>query len=142
MSLRNRLLHILPNIRQMLIHRGYDPSLIIELEPSPHLIYKIDQFISLSIEDNYKSFLDIFVRRDEGRDFVRLLKNEKSIEKIFEKEMNDIITIYGLSEDDNISLVMVDKIFSDEERVGGGEGGGWMTSSIYHSHRRDNATAI
>ena len=79
MSLRNRLLHILPNIRQMLIHRGYEPSTIIDLEPSPHLIYKIDQFISLSVEDNYKSFLDIFVRSSESRDFVRLLKNEKSI---------------------------------------------------------------
>ena len=117
MSLKNRLLHILPNIRLMLTHRGYDNETIINTEASPHLIYKIDQFIALTIEDNYKSFLDIFVRNSGGCDFVRFLKNEKSIDKIFEKEMNDIITIYGLSNNDNISFVMVDKEFSPEERL-------------------------
>ena len=116
MNLRNRLLHILPNIRKMLIHRGYDTKTIIDTDPSPHLIYKIDQFLSLSVEDNYKSFLDILVHNSDSRDFVRLLKNEKSIDKIFEKEINDIITIYGLSEEDNITLVMVDKVFSKEDQ--------------------------
>ena len=117
MSIRNRLLHILPNIRRMLIQRGYDTNTIIDTEPSPHLIYKIDQFMALSVEDNYKSFLDMHVSGPNSRDFVRFLKNEKSIDKIFEKEMNDIITIYGLSENDNISFVMIDKTFTDEERA-------------------------
>jgi len=117
MSLKNRLLHILPNIRLMLTHRGYNNDTIISTEASPHLIYKIDQFISLTLEDNYKSFLDIFVHNSTGRDFVRFLKDEKPIDKIFEKEMNDIITIYGLSKNDNISFIMVDKEFSDEERI-------------------------
>ena len=80
MNLRNRLLHILPNIRKMLIHRGYNTKTIIDTDPSPHLIYKIDQFLSLSVEDNYKSFLDILVHNSDSRDFVRLLKNEKSID--------------------------------------------------------------
>lgn len=121
MSLKNRLLHILPNVRQMLIHRGYKSKNIIDTSPSPHLIYKIDQFLSLTIEDNYKSFLDIFVhnseKKDLKKDFVRFLKNEKSINKIFEREMNDIMTIYGLTSNDNITFIMLEDEFSKEDQL-------------------------
>ena len=106
---------ILPNVKQMLIDRGYQLSNIPNTEYTPLLEHKIKSF--MENEKDECRLLDIFVNNGETKDYVFLYKGPPKgfkINKVFLKKVlnyySDIVAANGLNANyDNFTFVLVAK---------------------------------
>ena len=114
MDLRNNIIRIFPNIRKMLIDRGYDSSIIPNTDYTNILDYKIKEF--MADKDDTNRILDFFVTNSDNKDYVFFYKgnvNGFKIDKKFFKNkvlkyFKEIETVKGLNINyDNFTFILV-----------------------------------
>jgi len=123
MDLRNIIIRICPNIKAMLIDRGYAPDSIPNTDFTTILDYKIKEFIDN--EDDSNRILDFYVTNGETKDYVFLYKGgekEFKINKVFfenkvKKYFNEIESSKGLNINfDNFTFVLVKRKITKVEK--------------------------
>ena len=123
MDLRNNIIRMCPNIRAMLIDRGYTPDSIPNTDFTNILEYKIKEFIDS--EDDTNRILDFFVTNGETKDYVFFYKggekefkiNKHFFENKVKKYFKEIESMKGLNINfDNFSFVLVKRKITKAEK--------------------------
>ena len=115
MDLKTLLIKVLPNVKNMLIDRGYSAEILPNMEYSNIVEYKIDLYIES--EKNGNRILDVFVNNTETKDYVFFYKGNPDgykLNKVFIKKIKsyirDITDLKGINSNiDNITFILLDK---------------------------------
>ena len=123
MDLRNNIIRMYPNIKAMLIDRGYTLDSIPNTDFTNILEYKIKEF--MDDEEDTTRILDFFVTNGETKDYVFFYKgsekgfkiNKVFFEKKVQKYFKEIESVKGLNINfDNFTFVLVKRKISKVEK--------------------------
>ena len=123
LGLRNNIIRMYPNIKAMLIDRGYTPDSIPNTDFTNILEYKIKEF--MDDEEDTTRILDFFVTNGETKDYVFFYKgsekgfkiNKVFFEKKVQKYFKEIESVKGLNINfDNFTFVLVKRKISKVEK--------------------------
>jgi len=119
MDIKKRLVRILPNVKKMLIDRGYAGESIPNMKMTPHLDYKIECFL----EDPESMSLDIFSENDQSSDYICFMNLiEKKIDRHFFNNITKLIgrltIMYGMDvNNDNLTFIIVGKYITGDAQM-------------------------